>query len=100
MMESAFGALTVTSVSQSEMVASFRREVCTTCLLHTPIEYGGPGTIVQIPVNERLMNHKPKVIILANEGVGNYSLPCCVQYHRGRSPATQSWVFGLADTSR
>ena len=23
-----------------------------------------------------------------------------VQYHRGRSPATESWVFGLVDTSQ
>ena len=33
-------------------------------------------------------------------GWGITLLPCCVQYHRGWSPATEKWVFGLADTSQ
>ena len=32
-------------------------------------------------------------------GWGNALFPSYVQYHRGRSPATESWVFALADTS-
>ena len=35
------------------------REVCTTKLLATTIQLGGPGTIVQI--DESLFRHKPKV---------------------------------------
>ena len=43
-------------------VYQWLREVCTTCLLQTPIRLGGPGTIVQI--DESLMNHKPRVKII------------------------------------
>ena len=35
------------------------REVCSTNLLATPIQLGGPGVIVQI--YESLFRHKPKV---------------------------------------
>lgn len=43
-----------------------------------PIRLGGPGIICQI--DESLFSHKQK-------------------YHRGRVSETQSWVFGIADTS-
>ena len=33
-------------------------------------------------------------------GWGITLFPSHVQYHRGRSPATENWVFGLADTSQ
>ena len=40
-------------------VYQWLREVCSTKLLNTIIELGGPGTIVQI--DESLFRHKPKV---------------------------------------
>ena len=40
-------------------VYQWLREVCTTNLLQTSIQLGGPGTIVQI--DESLFRHKPKV---------------------------------------
>ncbi|XP_071152157.1 uncharacterized protein [Mytilus edulis] len=56
----------------------YLRDVCSTKLLNTPIELGGPGVVVQI--DESLFNHKSK-------------------YNRGRRPKKELWVFGLADTS-
>lgn len=40
-------------------VYQWLREVCTTKLLRTPIQLGGPGKVVQI--DESLFRHKPKV---------------------------------------
>ena len=56
----------------------YLRDVCSTKLLSTPVELGGPGVIVQI--DESLFNHKSK-------------------YNRGRRASKEQWVFGLADTS-
>ena len=56
----------------------YLRDVCSTKLLNTPIELGGPGVVVQI--DESLFNHKSK-------------------YKRGRRPKKELWIFGLADTS-
>ena len=56
----------------------YLRDVCSTKLLSTPVELGGPGVIAQI--DESLFNHKSK-------------------YNRGRQASKEQWVFGLADTS-
>ena len=56
----------------------YLRDVCSTKLLSTPVELGGPGVIVQI--DESLFNNKSK-------------------YNRGRRASKEQWVFGLADTS-
>ena len=58
----------------------FLREVCSTKLLDTPPQLGGPGVVVQI--DESLFNHKAK-------------------HNRGRRADNEDerWVFGLADTS-
>jgi hypothetical protein len=50
----------------------YLRDVCSTKLLSTPVELGGPGVIVQI--DESLFNHKSRA-------------------------SKEQWVFGLADTS-
>ena len=54
------------------------RDVCSTKLLNTPPDLGGPGVVVQI--DESLFNHTSK-------------------YQRGRRPDKETWVFGIADTS-
>ena len=51
----------VTEVSACA-VYQWLREVCSTHLLHTLIRLGGPSVVVQI--DESLMNHKPKVILI------------------------------------
>ena len=50
-------------VSRPTAIDAFQwlREVCTTTLLQSPIQLGGPGCVVQI--NESLFRHKPKVLI-------------------------------------
>ncbi|VDI57254.1 Hypothetical predicted protein [Mytilus galloprovincialis] len=53
-------------------------DVCSTKLLNTPIELGGPGVVVQI--DDCLFNHKSK-------------------YNRRGRLKKELWVFGLADTS-
>ncbi|CAC5422634.1 unnamed protein product [Mytilus coruscus] len=55
-------------------------EVCSTKLIQTPAQLGGPGVVVQI--DESLFNHKAK-------------------HNRGRRAKKEGelWVFGLADTS-
>ena len=71
-----------TGISEKTVVQMFQylRDVCSTKLLHTPAQLGGPGTVVQI--DESLFNHKPK-------------------YQRGRRAGAhkEQWVFGIADTS-
>ncbi|CAC5422633.1 unnamed protein product [Mytilus coruscus] len=58
----------------------YLREVCSTKLIQTPAQLGGPGVVVQI--DESLFNHKAK-------------------HNRGRRAKKEGelWVFGLADTS-
>ena len=69
-------------VSEKSAIQMFHylREVCTTKLLHTPPQLGGPGVIVQL--DESLFNHKAK-------------------HNRGRraDKEAEHWVFGIADTS-
>ena len=64
--------------STASQVYQWFREVCSTKLVNTPIILGGRNVTVQI--DESLFRHKPK-------------------YHRGRSPSSEQWVFGLVDTS-
>ena len=64
--------------STGSQVYQWFREVCSTKLVNTPIILGGRNVTVQI--EESLFRHKPK-------------------YHRGRSPSSEQWVFGLVDTS-
>ena len=47
------------SAETTGQIYQWLREVCTTKLLATPIQLGGPGTVVQI--DESLFRHKPKV---------------------------------------
>ena len=47
------------SAETAGQIYQWLREVCTTKLLATPIQLGGPGTVVQI--DESLFCHKPKV---------------------------------------
>ena len=47
------------TVDTAGQVYQWLREVCTTKLLGTPIQLGGPGAVVQI--DESLFRHKPKV---------------------------------------
>ena len=56
----------------------YLRDVCSSKLLHTPIQLGGQDVVVQI--DESLFKHKSK-------------------HNRGRRPQKELWVFGLADTS-
>ena len=64
-----------------------------------PLMLGGPGVIVQI--DESLFRHKPKVELLYMI----LMIICCnqiyliFQNHRGRSPRSQIWVFGMVDVS-
>ena len=71
-----------TKISEKTIVQMYQyiRDVCTTKLLNTAAELGGPGVVVQI--DESLFNHKPK-------------------YQRGRRAGIhkEKWVFGIADTS-
>ena len=64
-------------VSEKSTIQMFQylREVCSTKLIQTPAQLGGPGVIVQI--DESLFNHKPK-------------------YNRGRRARAHEevWVFG------
>ena len=73
-------AADTTGVSQKTIVQLYQymRDVCSTKLLNTPPDLGGPGVVVQI--DESLFNHKSK-------------------YQRGRRPDKETWVFGIADTS-
>jgi transposase-like protein len=73
-------AADTTGVSQKTIVQLYQymRYVCSTKLLNTPPDLGGPGVVVQI--DESLFNHKSK-------------------YQRGRRPDKETWVFGIADTS-
>ena len=54
------------------------RDVCSTKLLHAPLQLGGPGVILQI--DESLFCYKAK-------------------YNRGKRASKEQWVFGIADTS-
>ena len=51
-------------ISRPSAIDAFQwlREVCSTKLLESPIQLGGPGKIVQI--DESLFRHKPKVCII------------------------------------
>jgi hypothetical protein len=73
-------AADTTGVSQKTIVQLYQymRDVCSTKLLNTPPDLGGPGVVVQI--DESLFNHKSK-------------------YQRGRRPDKETWVFGISDTS-
>ena len=57
---------------------SFFREVCTKHFETNPVQLGGPGITLQ--VDGSCFSHKPK-------------------HHRGRTPHSQIWVFGIVDTS-
>ena len=54
-------------ISRSTAIDVFQwlREVCTTKLLQSPIQLGGPGCIVQI--DESLFRHKPKVCLYSSQ---------------------------------
>jgi hypothetical protein len=69
-------AADTTGVSQKTIVQLYQymRDVCSTKLLNTPPDLGGPGVVVQI--DESLFNHKSK-------------------YQRGRRPDKKTWVFVL-----
>jgi hypothetical protein len=65
-------AADTTGVSQKTIVQLYQymRGVCSTKLLNTPSDLGGPGVVVQI--DESLFNHKSK-------------------YQRGRRPDKETW---------
>lgn len=73
-------AIDNTKLSEKTVIQVYQylRDVCSTKLLNTPCQLGGPGVIVQI--DESLFNHKSK-------------------YQRGRRANKEQWVFGIADTS-
>ena len=73
-------AADTTGVSQKTIVQLYQymQDVCSTKLLNTPPDLGGPGVVVQI--DKSLFNHKSK-------------------YQRGRRPDKETWVFGIAYTS-
>ena len=73
-------ASTDTGVSHRAIIQNYQylRDVCSGKLMSVDEKLGGPGIIVQIV--ESLFRHKPK-------------------YQRGRRPASEQWVFGMADTS-
>ena len=104
------------SAETAGQIYQWLREVCTTKLLATPIQLGGPGTVVQI--DESLFRHKPKVrsnvikvmhyaacMVHSLKRESNFFLrkrlkhtfSYCLQYHWGR--ATNHEVCTLPNTT-
>ena len=89
-------------ISEATAVQAYQylRDICSWRLTNvdSPLLLGGPGVVIQI--DESLFRHKPKVKH-CRSSIYTFSGKCILsfQYHRGRPPQSDQWVFGMVDTS-